>query len=281
MRTTTHADTDSIRVVVCRCDAGPGDAPFPEEYGRCSLSYVRRGSFGYRYRGRSHELVAGSFLTGHVGDEYTCTHEHHAGGDECLSFQLAPACAEAVGDSPRVWRTGHVPPSAELMVLAELAQSVLDGSCDLGVDEIGLVLAARFTALMSGKTQSCVRASGRDRRRAVDAALWIDAHSHEPIKLEDMSEQLELSAYHFLRLFGSVIGATPHQYLIRSRLRRAAQLLTDRDRSITEIALDVGFGDLSNFVRTFHRAAGVSPRGFRRAARGDRKILQDRLAAPL
>jgi len=44
------------------------------------------------------------------------------------------------------------------------------------------------------------------------------------------------------------------------------------------IAFAVGFGDLSNFVRTFHRAAGVSPRAFRRAARGDRKILQDRIA---
>ena len=38
---------------------------------------------------------------------------------------------------------------------------------------------------------------------------------------------------------------------------------------ITDIAFDVGFGDLSNFVRTFHRAAGVSPRGFRHASRGD------------
>ena len=43
-------------------------------------------------------------------------------------------------------------------------------------------------------------------------------------------------------------------------------------------AFDVGFADLSNFVRTFHRAAGVSPRAFRRAAKGDRKIFQDRLA---
>ena len=42
---------------------------------------------------------------------------------------------------------------------------------------------------------------------------------------------------------------------------------------------DVGFGDLSNFVRTFRRAAGVSPRDFRRAAKGERKILQDRIAA--
>lgn len=62
--------------------------------------------------------------------------------------------------------------------------------------------------------------------------------------------------------------------MIRSRLRHAARLLADDARSITDIAFDVGFGDLSNFVRTFHRAAGVSPGGFRQAARKERKFHQ-------
>ena len=76
-----------------------------------------------------------------------------------------------------------------------------------------------------------------------------------------------------------MLGVTPHQYLVRSRLRHAARLLADESRAVTDVAFDVGFGDLSNFVRTFHRAAGVSPRGFRNAAKGDRKIFQDRLTA--
>jgi AraC-like DNA-binding protein len=119
----------------------------------------------------------------------------------------------------------------------------------------------------------------RDRRRAVEAALWIEAHAHEPIALEGAAREAGLSAFHFLRLFRDVLGVTPHQYLVRSRLRRAARLLAEDERSVTDVAFDVGFGDLSNFVRTFHRAAGVSPRRFRRAAGGDRKIFQDRLAA--
>jgi AraC-like DNA-binding protein len=44
---------------------------------------------------------------------------------------------------------------------------------------------------------------------------------------------------------------------------------------VTEVALDVGFADLSNFVRSFRRAAGVPPGEFRRAAGGKRKILQE------
>jgi len=60
-------------------------------------------------------------------------------------------------------------------------------------------------------------------------------------------------------------------------LRRAARLLSDDAPSITNVAFDVGFADLSNFVRTFRRAAGVSPRDFRKAAKGQRKIFQERL----
>jgi AraC-like DNA-binding protein len=111
----------------------------------------------------------------------------------------------------------------------------------------------------------------------VETALWIDAHSHQPIDLEHAAGQAGISPFHFLRLFSSVLGVTPHQYLVRSRLGHAARLLADPDRSITDIAYDVGFGDLSNFVRTFHRAAGVSPRRFREASRGLRKIFQERL----
>ena len=92
------------------------------------------------------------------------------------------------------------------------------------------------------------------------------------------ASEFGFSPFHFLRLFAGVLGVTPHQYLIRSRLRRAARLLADETRPITEVALDVGFGDLSNFVRTFHRAAGVSPRVFRKAAKGNRAIFRDLLA---
>jgi AraC-like DNA-binding protein len=120
--------------------------------------------------------------------------------------------------------------------------------------------------------------NSRDRRRAVETALWIDAHSQAEIDLEAAAEQAGLSPFHFLRLFSGVLGVTPHQYLVRSRLRHAARHLADEERSITDIAYDVGFGDLSNFVRTFHRAAGVSPLKFRQASRGKRKIFQERLA---
>lgn len=280
---TTLVQRDSISVVDNRCTVAPGDVPFVEQHGSYSVSYVRKGSFGYRLRGESFELVAGSILVGHPGDEFVCMHEHGY-GDECLSFFLSAELVAAIGDRTDVWRSGGVPPLPELMVLGELAQAAAEGRSDVAAEEVGVMLAARLVELVSGRAHGAPDARAQDRRRAVESALWMDANSHEPIDLESAARTAGLSPFHFLRLFSNVLGVTPHQYLLRSRLRHAARLLADDPRSITDIAFHVGFGDLSNFVRTFHRAAGVSPRSFRKLARGDRalrsKILQDRRPAP-
>ena len=259
-----------------RCTAGPSDAPFVEEHRSFSISYVRTGSFGYHARGKAFDLVAGSVLVGRPGDEYHCTHEH-VHGDECLSFHLSSDLVEAIGESPDAWTAGGVPPLPELMVLGELAQAAADGRSNIALDEVGMLFAARFVEVWSGRQRPSSLVRPLDRRRAVEAALWLDAQSHQPIQLEDAASEVGLSAFHFLRIFARVLGVTPHQYLVRSRLRRAARLLTDEARSITDVAFEAGFGDLSNFIRTFHRAAGISPRGFRKAARGDRQMLQTRL----
>jgi AraC-like DNA-binding protein len=221
--------------------------------------------------------VAGSFLIGTPGTEFICTHDHVC-GDECLSFFFAPELVEAIGERAGAWRVGATPPLAELMVLGELAQAAACGRSDMGLDEIGHLIASRLVEVVSGEPRRPAKLTARDRRRAVEAALWIEANSHLDIELEDAARQARVSPYHFLRLFSAALGVTPHQYLLRSRLRHAARCLTEDDKPVTDIAYDVGFNDLSNFVRTFHRAAGVSPLKFRQASRGERKIFQECLA---
>jgi AraC-like DNA-binding protein len=276
MSSTTLYQRASITVSDFRCSAVPGDKPFAEQHRCHSISYVRKGSFGYRSHGQGHELVAGSVLVGFPGTEFVCTHDHVC-GDECLSFFLEPELVEATGERSDAWQIGAVPPLPELMVLGELAQASASGSSDIGLDEVGHLLANRLVEVVSGKAKKAAKVTARDRRRAVEAALWIDANSHREIELEDAARQAGVSPFHFLRLFSGVLGVTPHQYLLRSRLRHAARQLADDDKAVTDIAYDVGFNDLSNFVRTFHRAAGVSPLKFRQASRGQRKIFQERL----
>lgn len=273
-----------VSVIDYRCDAGPNDRPYPEQHQHFSLSYVRAGSFGCRTRGRSHELIAGSVMVGYPGDEFICTHDHHMCGDECLSFQFSAELLDGLR-APRtnpkeVWRAGALAPHPRLMVIGELAQAAAGGHCDLGLDEIGLLFAMRYVELLTGRKPRVAAPGPADRRRAVESALWLDACANEDVSLQSAAGRAQLSPFHFLRLFSSVLGVTPHQYLVRARLRRAARLLIETREPITSIALEAGFADLSTFVRTFHRAAGASPGHFRRAARGDRKIFQERLGAP-
>src|SRR5207244_460942 len=188
----------SISVRDFRCTAVPGDKPFVEQYACHSISYVRKGSFGCHSRGRFFELVAGSVLVGHPGDEYVCTHDHVC-GDECLSFFLTPELVEATGDRAETWHVGAMPPLPELMVLGELAQAAAEGKSDVGLDEIGQIFASRFVEVVSGRSPKPAPATSRDRRRAVETALWIDAHSQNEIDLEHAAEQAGCSPFHFLQ----------------------------------------------------------------------------------
>src|SRR5262245_61485078 len=181
-------DHPQISVIDYRCDAAVGDKPYQEQHGAHSIAYVRKGSFGYRSRGKSHELIAGSVLAGHDGDEFVCTHDHVC-GDECLLIRLTPELAERIGGRPETWRAGGVVPMAELMVLGELVQAAAAGKSDLGLGEIGMLFAARFVDIVTGTKRPPPAVQARDRRRAVEAALWIDAQSHEPIDLEAVAAQ--------------------------------------------------------------------------------------------
>src|SRR3981081_1081392 len=186
----------SISVADFRCTAEPGDKAFAERYACHSVSYVRKGSFGCQSRGRLFELVAGSILVGHRGDEFTCTHDHVC-GDECLSFFFSPELVEAIGDGSEVWRIGAAPPLPELMVLGELAQAAAEGRSDVGLDEVGALFASRFVEVVSGRPREAAPTNARDRRRAVETALWIDAHSHRQINLEHAAGQAGISPFHF------------------------------------------------------------------------------------
>lgn len=275
MHVTSLLETSQVRAFDFRCCAGPHDPAHPEVHGSHSLSFVLEGSFGYRLRGRSYDLVAGSFLIGHCGDEFMCTHDHHADGDRCLSFHLAPELVAELGERNTIWRTGALPPLAEMVVLGELAQCAAEGRTGVSLDEAGMLIGRRFVELVSGrKAGPGTTPPAADRRRVVRAASWIEAHAQGEVDLSAAAAEAGLSPFHFLRMFRRVTGVTPHQYLLRSRLRRAARLLAEPERPVTEVAYESGFGDLSNFVRTFHRAAGLSPTAFRSRARGQRNFLQ-------
>jgi transcriptional regulator GlxA family with amidase domain len=94
----------------------------------------------------------------------------------------------------------------------------------------------------------------------------IDNDPEVPHNLNALAKIARLSPYHFLRVFEGLTGTTPHQYMLRSRLRRAAIRLRKEPTRILDIALGCGFGDISNFNRTFRAEFGMSPRAYRAKA---------------
>ncbi len=87
----------------------------------------------------------------------------------------------------------------------------------------------------------------------------VEAEASERLALAGLARDAGMSAYHFLRTFRQVVGRTPHQYVLCTRLHRTALLLRGSDRAISQIALDTGFEDLSTFNRRFRRVMGVAP----------------------
>jgi AraC-like DNA-binding protein len=96
--------------------------------------------------------------------------------------------------------------------------------------------------------------------RAKDLA---DARYFEPLAVADLARAAGLSPAHFSREFRRAFGESPHQYLLTRRLERAAALLRNTDRNVTEICFDVGLTSLGSFVTSFRRVYGATPSAYR------------------
>jgi AraC-like DNA-binding protein len=97
-------------------------------------------------------------------------------------------------------------------------------------------------------------------RRAKDE---IDRRFAEPLDIATLSRTALASEAHFIRSFKKEFGETPHRYLQRRRIERAAALLRESDRPVTEIALDVGFQSLGWFITAFKEIMDETPTAYR------------------
>jgi AraC-like DNA-binding protein len=98
--------------------------------------------------------------------------------------------------------------------------------------------------------------------RAKDLA---DARYAEPLAVADLAHCAGLSPAHFSREFRRTFGESPHQYLLTRRLERAAALLRNTDRPVTEICFAVGLASVGSFTTSFRRVYDASPLEYRAA----------------
>ncbi|MEV6630206.1 helix-turn-helix transcriptional regulator [Actinoplanes sp. NPDC051470] len=103
--------------------------------------------------------------------------------------------------------------------------------------------------------------------RTGDFASVIDllhARLGDDLTLDDLAAQAAMSKYLFLRMFSQATGMTPHRYLTRLRMRRAAELLRGTGQSVQQIAITCGYLSPGQFAAAFRREYGMSPRNYRR-----------------
>ncbi|MCV3208450.1 AraC family transcriptional regulator [Mesorhizobium sp. YC-39] len=249
------------------CTAGAGDRPFEEEHRTFCIAAVTSGTFRYRTRQGMAMLAPGAILLGNPGACYECGHEHGA-GDRCLSFHFAPAYMEGiVADVPGTRRLGFAAPRlpplpalAPLLAEAEAARETADSDA---FEELGLRIAGAVVAAASGSTRTCKPPSHRDQKRVAEAVRLIELEADRPLSLTELADGTATSPYHFLRTFRQVAGTTPYQFLLKTRLHRAAVRLRTSGEAISAIAFEAGFDDLSTFNRRFRRVMGEAPGAYR------------------
>jgi AraC family transcriptional regulator len=97
-------------------------------------------------------------------------------------------------------------------------------------------------------------------RRAID---YIRNHFRDDIGFRDIARQLEMSPFHFARMFKHSTGESPHQFIMRCRIEAAKKMLIEDDMAIADVAFEVGYKSQSYFTTRFALLVGMTPAVFR------------------
>jgi AraC family transcriptional regulator len=133
------------------------------------------------------------------------------------------------------------------------------------VMELASVLQRRYSRGSCQKSD--IASGGLTRAQARRVLEYIESNLECEITLRELSGILDLSPFHFARMFKYTMQAAPHRYVLDRRIERAKVMLRANEASLLEISLSTGFCDQSHFSSTFRRTVGTTPSEFRRVRR--------------
>jgi AraC-like DNA-binding protein len=246
-----------------RCASDPAAPMKAWIYKTPAIGFVLSGWFDYLAEGRAMLAAPGAVVLGNAGEQFNVRH-HDTSGNKRLVVLLKQTMLDEIAndvglDDPR-FRTISLPPGPDATRMYAWMRGIAEGGDAAEDCEIALAQAA-LTAPTAGH-DVCV--SAQERKRALAAARYIEAHFAEPCGLSTLADVANSSRYQLARAFSAIMGQSPIQYLINMRIRAAADLLRTSSTPIAEVAFDVGFNDISHFYYCFKSALGVTPRQWRR-----------------
>ncbi|MBO5093153.1 MAG: helix-turn-helix transcriptional regulator [Lachnospiraceae bacterium] len=112
-------------------------------------------------------------------------------------------------------------------------------------------------------------------RKEMDADIKILAdkitsHPEQEFSIETLAADIFVSKYYLIRKFRNSIGMTPHQFCVQNRVRKSQRML-DEEKTISRIAVEMGFYDQSHFDKAFQKIVGISPSEYVRSKKQTRQ----------
>lgn len=129
-----------------------------------------------------------------------------------------------------------------------------------------LILAEMFAYMQqAADLGNNIAAGSPDKIERLKTALgYIHDHYSEPIKLKDLSEHINMSEGHFCRFFKQMVQKSPIDYINNYRIQRACKLLENTNYKVVDIAMEVGYDNLSYFITLFKKQKKMTPSQYRK-----------------
>ncbi len=253
------------QITVRRFDHQPDsvhDDPVEEVCQDYAVHFVEAGSFRLTTRERSWVLTPGAVFVSRPGAVHRYGHDEEMPSDVCISAVYSRRFAEETvcGEPLLPDRLPTALPPTNRLAFLQLRLADLRRAADaLALEAWACELLAAVGAF-GARERRLYRAAqlGWYARRVEAAREILEMRYAEQHSLASLASSVGMSTFQFARVFRELKGVPPHQYLLRVRLERASEMLSE-GKSVTETCFDAGFLNLSHFTRSFRRRFGRAP----------------------
>lgn len=242
------------------------------------IFYLKSGKCTYTVNKKRYRLEAGDIFIVAPGDSHSTFYEGSSPCERIIVYSKLDQLSVAFWDSHPQIRTSFQ--KTGRVLINEYGREQINVIIDQMEQEhhMPLSFSEEIMKLLLMELLLCIDRSGifvyecieqpYNPSQDIEKALrYIDMNYKTQITLDEVADKINLTPTYLSRKFRKVTGTTFKEYLTQIRIKQASQALLTTDDSITQIALDCGFGSSNYFKDIFKKMTGVSPRTYRKRDR--------------